>query len=188
MTTGSALRVLAVAAFTSAGAFAQVSPSLLSSVDSLPGVSNFHQVDEHLYRGAQPKPEGFAALAKLGVKTVVDLREPGDLAQKEEALVTAAGMHFIRFSLNGYHAPSDEQISRLLALLNHTEQGPFFIHCRRGADRTGTVVACYRIAHNQLKNPDALQEAKHYGMSWTEISMQHYIRQFTPNKLIALAN
>src|SRR6202167_20498 len=40
------------------------------------GVGNFQKVDEHVYRGAQPTPMGFSNLNKLGIKVVVDLREP----------------------------------------------------------------------------------------------------------------
>lgn len=141
------------------------------------GVPNFHQVDDHLYRGAQPTAEGFQNLAKLGVKTVIDLREPSDRSQTEEKTVTAAGMHYIHVPMNGYHSPSNDQITKLLALLNE-EPGPVFIHCKRGADRTGTVVACYRIARQKWPNDKALAEAKQYGMSWTEFSMQDFVRHF----------
>jgi uncharacterized protein (TIGR01244 family) len=102
----------------------------------LSGVPNFHQVNDHLYRGAQPTEAGFQNLAKLGIKTVIDLREPGDRSQTEEKTVTAAGMHYIHVPLNGYHAPSNDQITKLLAMLNG-EPGPVFIHCkaRRGPHR-----------------------------------------------------
>ena len=42
---------------------------------AVPGVPNFHQVNERVYRGAQPRAEGWSSLAKLGIKTVIDLRE-----------------------------------------------------------------------------------------------------------------
>jgi hypothetical protein len=46
------------------------------------GVPNFHQVSERIYRGAQPTTEGFQELAKMGIKTVVDLRrEPSSSRQ-----------------------------------------------------------------------------------------------------------
>src|SRR5690242_5309050 len=38
-------------------------------------IKNFGQMDEHFYRGAQPKPEDYSALAKLGIKTIIDLRD-----------------------------------------------------------------------------------------------------------------
>jgi uncharacterized protein (TIGR01244 family) len=149
------------------------------------GVPNFHQVDDHLYRGAQPTAEGFRNLASFGVKTVIDLREPGDRARNdEERMVTAAGMQYIHLGLNGYHAPSSGQIADLLATIAR-QSGPVFIHCRRGADRTGTVVACYRIAHQNWTNEKALAEAKQYGMSWTEFSMQDFVKHFMADAMIA---
>jgi uncharacterized protein (TIGR01244 family) len=149
------------------------------------GVPNFHQVDDHLYRGAQPTAEGFRSLAGLGVKTVIDLRAPGDRGRdEEEQIVNQAGMHYIHLGLNGYHAPSSGQIAELLAAIER-ESGPVFIHCRRGADRTGTVVACYRIAHQNWTNEKALAEAKQYGMSWTEFSMQDFVKHFIAGGMIA---
>ena len=52
---------------------------------SVPGIENFDQVDAHVYRGAQPTDEGFRYLAKLGVKTIIDLREADDRAQSGRA-------------------------------------------------------------------------------------------------------
>jgi protein tyrosine phosphatase (PTP) superfamily phosphohydrolase (DUF442 family) len=150
-----------------------------AATDNLPGVPNFHQVDDHLYRGAQPSKEGFENLARLGIKTVLDLREPGDRAVGEEQTVTADGMHYIHIALNGYHAPSDAEVTKILGILSN-DSGLVFIHCRRGADRTGTVIACYRIARENWPNGKALAEAKQYGMSWTEASMQDYVRHFAP--------
>jgi len=42
---------------------------------------------------------------------------------------------------------------------------PVFIHCQHGCDRTGTIIACYRIRHEQWSGKQALQEARHYGIS-----------------------
>jgi protein tyrosine/serine phosphatase len=66
----------------------------------------------------------------------------------------------------------------MLALLNDSSEWPIFVHCRRGADRTGTAIACYRIAHDHWSNQQALAEAKTLGMSSLEIGMQRYILHF----------
>src|ERR1039457_2783323 len=61
-----------------------------------PGVPNFHQVNERIYRGAQPNGEGWDSLAKLGVKTVIDLRPESEHSCKaEKGAVEAAGMHYV---------------------------------------------------------------------------------------------
>ena len=48
------------------------------------GVPNFHQVNDHVYRGAQPTDQGFQSLAKLGVKTIIDLRHGKDHSDGEQ--------------------------------------------------------------------------------------------------------
>ena len=144
-----------------------------------PGVPNFQQVGDHIYRGAQPSAQGFNSLEKLGIRTVIALRG-GDHEKSEQGVVERAGMRYVNVPLSGSAPPSGEQTARLLALLDDNAGWPVFIHCKRGADRTGTVIACYRITHDHWTNQKALAEARLHGMSWTERSMQQYILQFHP--------
>jgi tyrosine-protein phosphatase SIW14 len=142
------------------------------------GVRNFRQVNEHIYRGAQPTAQGLQSLSNLGVKTVIDLREAGGRSRAEQKIVESAGMRYVSVPLSGIAAPSDAQVAKLLAMLDDGSAGPVFIHCRRGLDRTGTVCACYRIAHDGWENKRALEEARSLGMSWLEKAMQHYVLHF----------
>ena len=144
------------------------------------GIPNFHQVNAHIYRGAQPSTRGFCSLANLGVKTIIDLRGGGHRSAAERRIVEAAGMRYVSIPLSDIFAPTDQQVSRLLALLNEAATGPVFIHCRRGDDRTGTIIACYRISHDHWENRQALDEALANGMSRTEILMRHYVLHFKP--------
>jgi tyrosine-protein phosphatase SIW14 len=142
-------------------------------------IPNFHQVNEHVYRGGQPAPETWPNLAKLGVKTVIDLRRDDEHSTVAEArAVTAAGMNYINVPMNGVVAPTNEQIAKVIALLNSNE--PVFVHCKRGADRTGAVIACYRISHDHWQHEQALQEAKSLGMGWAQMGLKHYIMAFRP--------
>lgn len=142
------------------------------------GLHNFGQLNDHVYRGAQPSSAGFAELAKLGVKTIVDLRETGSRSVSEQKIVEADGMKYVSIPLDGYGAPSNETVLKLIGFLDEKSAGPVFVHCRRGADRTGTILACYRIAHDHWENAKALAEAKTFGMSWTERAMQAFIVGF----------
>jgi tyrosine-protein phosphatase SIW14 len=152
------------------------------------GIPNFHQVNGHLYRGGQPDDAAWPSLAKLGVKTVIDLRPATEHSlDQEEKAVEAAGMRYISEPLSGVAAPTSESILKILTLLDSSADGPVFVHCRRGADRTGTVIACYRIARNQWTNQDALNEARSYGMSRMEIGMRHFIHSFHFDPLPAQA-
>lgn len=166
---------------------------LLASV--LPGfaqsssreIKNFYQVDEHVYRGAQPSKEGFDYLKKLGVETVVNLREADGRAREEEKLVTAAGMRYINVPMTGLKAPTDAETAKILSILEDGRNGPVFVHCKRGADRTGAVIAAYRIDHDGWNNARALKEAMDRGMSLLQLPRQGYIRSFRPMKVEAKA-
>jgi Tyrosine phosphatase family len=61
---------------------------------AITGVSNFHEVDPNVYRGAQPSLEGFRNLAALGVKTIVDLRGD-DRLPEEQKEVEELGLRYI---------------------------------------------------------------------------------------------
>jgi tyrosine-protein phosphatase SIW14 len=149
-----------------------------ASVFKAPGVPNFHQVDDHVFRGGQPSAHGFKSLALIGVKTVIDLRSGTEQRHAEESAVQTDGMHYIHVPLNGFTAPTDQQIATVLSLLDDSSGWPVFIHCRRGADRTGTVIACYRVAHDHWANEKALTEARLYRMSPLEQEMREYILHF----------
>jgi protein tyrosine phosphatase (PTP) superfamily phosphohydrolase (DUF442 family) len=151
------------------------------------GVGNFQKVNDHIYRGAQPTGDGFTNLKKLGIETVVDLREPGDRSALEQKVVTAAGMHYVSVPMYGMSMPSNESVQKVLGILEDTSTGPVFVHCRRGADRTGAVIACYRVEHDLWKNKQALAEAKSMGMSWLGKAIQSYVLKYQPRNLEALA-
>jgi len=142
------------------------------------GIKNFYQVDQHLYRGAQPDKEGIEFLAKLGVKTVINLRGEGPESRREEKLVTEAGMKYIHVPMTGLTPPTVTEIQKILGLLEDQTGGAVFVHCKRGADRTGTVIAAYRVDHDGWDNDQALKEAMTRGMSPLQHPRQHYIREF----------
>jgi tyrosine-protein phosphatase SIW14 len=152
---------------------------------SVQGIHNFYKVDEHVYRGAQPTDEGFQYLAKIGVKTVIDLRGVGEGRRNEESVVTAAGMKYINIPMTGLTPPSEAEITKILGMLEDGSSGPVFVHCQRGADRTGAVIASYRIDHDRWDNARALKEAMANGMSFFQIPRQGFIRNFQPRNFEA---
>ena len=140
------------------------------------GIGNFGQVSAHLYRGAQPAPATLTNLSRLGVRLIIDLREP-DKMSAEGVAARAAGLTYTNIPLRGLGRPTDHQVKDILALID-SSPGPVFIHCKHGCDRTGTVVACYRIQHDGWTSGEALKEAVHYGMSRLERGMKAYVVDF----------
>jgi protein tyrosine phosphatase (PTP) superfamily phosphohydrolase (DUF442 family) len=147
---------------------------------SVQGINNFYQVDEHVYRGAQPTTEGYKYLAKIGVKTVLDLREDDERSSGERMVVTSLGMQYVNVPMTGLTPPTATEITKILALLEDGTAGAVFVHCKSGADRTGVVIAAYRIDHDHWDNSRALKEAMSCGMSSFQFPRQSYIRKFQP--------
>jgi protein tyrosine phosphatase (PTP) superfamily phosphohydrolase (DUF442 family) len=168
-------------------ATAAIVVTTIAAAPVVDGVDNFQKVNDHIYRGAQPTNDGFANLKKSGIETVIDLREPGDRSAQEQKVVTTAGMRYVSVPMYGMSRPSNESVQKALAMLEDSSIGPVFVHCKRGADRTGAVIACYRVEHDRWKNQQALEEAKSMGMSWLAKAIQSYVLKYQPRNLEALA-
>lgn len=147
----------------------------MARYDELP---NFHKVNEHLYRGGQPKVGGVKELSELGIKTIINLRGADEQTLSEETEAKAAGLSYFNIPMPGLSRPTHEQISRVMAIIDTAENWPVFIHCKRGSDRTGTIVAIYRISHDEWTANQAMSEAKNFGLSWVEFGMKDYISDY----------
>jgi tyrosine-protein phosphatase SIW14 len=146
-------------------------------------VRNFGQVSSQIYRGGEPTQVGLQELAAMGVKVDIDLREPGSQTELEKQTAERLGMKYLNIPFKPFSAPTDADVQNVLSLLINGGTEPIFLHCRRGKDRTGTVIACYRVQHDGWDNQRALAEAKSYGMSSTERGMRSYVLKFQPMTL-----
>ncbi len=107
--------------------------------------SNFHTVlPGHVYRGAQPSPEKLEALVKeYGIKTIVNLRgccNPMPWYLDQCRLVQRLQISQEDICLSAARLPSAPEIRRLIEVLDRAEY-PLYLHCWRGADRTGLAAA-----------------------------------------------
>jgi protein tyrosine/serine phosphatase len=119
----------------------------------LAGVENFHKVSEQLYRGAQPTAEGMKQLEKLGIKTVVNLRS----FHSDRDEIGDARLAYEHITMKPWHV-EDKEVSRFLKIVGDANRTPVFVHCQRGADRTGTMCAIYRVAAQGWSKGEAIEE------------------------------
>jgi protein tyrosine/serine phosphatase len=143
------------------------------------GLPNFENVDGRLYRGGQPSAEGLAELAREGVVTVVDLRRAGEAPPSRAAERESAErlrLEYLPVRLSPIAAPPRATMVRLLEVISDPRRQPVFVHCQRGADRTGTAVAVYRISRDCWSAREAIAEARRHGMAWFEFGMRRFIR------------
>ena len=155
-----------------------VSATLAQNEARYAELPNFHQINQQLSRGAQPRDGGLSKLAALGIKTIINLRGEDDGTRAEKKEAEALGLRYFSVPLPGLSRPSDEQVERVLKLINDTENQPVFVHCNHGQDRTGVIIAVYRITHDGWTSEQAKAEAKRYGMSWVQVGMKDYISDY----------
>ncbi len=144
---------------------------------AIEGIANLDQVNEHLYRGAQPNRLGLRYLHELGVGTIINLRMADDAWVAEADEAAALGMNYFNVPMNGFSHMTMENMTNVLSIIEKSPT-PVFVHCMVGCDRTGTVLACYRIQHDGWSSEKALREAKTYGMHSREIFMKSLVRRF----------
>ena len=126
------------------------------------GIGDFGEVTPRLFRGAQPNRRGYAALAKMGVNIVVDTR--GNRTKSEGKEVRRHGMQYVAIP---WHCPfpKDETFARFLKLMRDNPDKKVFVHCRLGDDRTGMMIAAYRMAEEGWTADEAMIEMRQFGFN-----------------------
>lgn len=157
-----------------------LAPTATAADAPLIHIRNFGQVNDHVYRGGEPTEEGMRSLGAMHIVLDIDLRESGAATELERRIAQSLGIQYVNIPFPPLTAPSEGQVKRVLSLMQPDDAGKIFVHCRRGKDRTGTVIACYRIEHDGWDNDRAMAEANRYGMSWTEYGMRSFIKHFKP--------
>jgi tyrosine-protein phosphatase SIW14 len=147
----------------------------------LPGIPNAGKVSDSLYRGSQPNAAGYQQLQRLGVSIVVDLRGTAAAQAAEGRAVESLGMRQVAIPSSGFFGPSDAQVATFLKLLRDNPGKKVFVHCYFGDDRTGVMVAAYRIAEQHWAADQAYNEMRFFHFHYHLIFMGHYVKYFPAN-------
>ncbi len=146
---------------------------------NLPGVPRAGKISEVLFRGAQPSAQGLAELKKLGITTIVNLRGNRGPVALERRQAESLGMRFIDIPVLGWSAPTNAQVAQFLKLFQDDSQQKVFVHCHYGEDRSGVMVAAYRIARQNWTADQAVAEMVSFGFHYHLYpGMQSYVRKF----------
>ena len=149
---------------------------------ALDGVPNLHQITPTLYRSEQPTPLGFQNLEKLGIRTVINLRA----FSNDDDEVRGTALRTERVKILTWNV-DDAQVIEVMRMLRDTGNGPFLIHCKHGADRTGLMSAMYRVLEQGWTVDDALAELTGGGYGYHAIwkNILRYVRSADVDKLRA---
>jgi tyrosine-protein phosphatase SIW14 len=143
----------------------QASSSTVSSQDrsfgrklKAKGIPNLGEVTPNLYRGGQPSPEGFEELARMGINIVVDTGR----SKRDEKQIEQLGMRYASFAWY-CPRPKDDVFARFLELIRDNPDKKIFVHCRFGDDRTGMMIAAYRMGLQGWTAEQAMKEMQFFG-------------------------
>ncbi len=123
---------------------------------------NFAKVSDALYRSGQPTQAGMDQLKSYGIKTILKLN---DNNPAESQWASDDGIGFAPMLMGTQQSPSYDQIDQALAVINDPSKQPVLVHCKLGHDRTGAVVAAYRVTVQGWSVDQAASEALQFGYS-----------------------
>ncbi len=140
----------------------------LAAATAAAAIPRFSQVGDGVYRGGRPNADDAPQLRAVGVVAILDL-EGGffgaetDAAREERRWAEAAGFKFYLVPMHPLRAPTPARIDETLAIMTDAANRPVFVHCTRGTDRTGVVVAAYRVAAEGWTPEEAYEEMLRLG-------------------------
>jgi protein tyrosine phosphatase (PTP) superfamily phosphohydrolase (DUF442 family) len=119
----------------------------------LSGVPNLYRISGELYRGDQPSPQGMQNLKNLGLKTIINLRS----FHSDRDEIGDTGLAYEHIYMKAWH-PEEKEAVRFLTIVTDPQRTPVLVHCQHGSDRTGTMIAVYRIAVQGWSKDEAIRE------------------------------
>jgi len=155
-------------------------------------IKNFGQMDERFFRGERPDDGDYAALAELGVKTIIDLTD--NSKEYEQPAVERAGLRYINIPMVDKSYPSMDQINAFLKVVDDPATGKFYVHCAGGRHRTGVMGAVYRFKYDKWNLDLVLAEMDQYefgsgmGHGKQRDFVKDYWKQFQANTVAAAAS
>ncbi len=164
---GAAIAAASVFLFTGVGCASTPAanrPETWAQPVKLEGVPNLYRVSDELYRGDQPSPQGMQNLKQLGLKTIINLRS----LHSDRDEIGETGLAYEHIFMKAWH-PEEEDVVRFLKITTDPKRAPVLVHCKHGSDRTGAMIAVYRIAVQGWSKAEAIREMTQGGYGFHPI-------------------
>jgi tyrosine-protein phosphatase SIW14 len=135
--------------------------------------NNLYKINDSIYRSEQPTKKGMQGLQQLGIKTVLNFRNHHN--DVDEAKNTTLIIERLSQNTNKI---SQEFIISALKIIQQSKK-PILIHCLHGSDRTGVVIAAYRIVYENWTKEEAIVELREKQFGYHETWFPHIVKVLT---------
>lgn len=135
---------------------------------------NLYRINDSIYRSEQPSRKGFRELEVLGIKTVINLRR----LKEDDKKAKGTDLQLKKIPLRAAKMV-EADINNVLHIIQVSEK-PALIHCWHGSDRTGVVIAAYRVVFENWEKERAIREFKRKEFGYHE--------RWYPNLLELISN
>ncbi len=135
-------------------------------------LENCYRVSAELYRCEQPDKKDIPDLQALGIHSIFNLRQ----YHTDSKAFEQAGFKLFLHRID----TDDINVDDLVVTLRQfrTAPKPVMVHCWHGSDRTGSVVAAYRIVFQDWTPAAALDELRHGGYGYHEKTFPNIMTLF----------
>lgn len=146
----------------------------------LAGVPNLYRVSGELYRGDQPSALGMRNLKQLGIKTIINLRS----FHSDRDELGDTDLAYEHIYMKAWH-PEEKEVVRFLKIVTDPRRTPVLVHCQHGADRTGAMIAVYRVAVQGWSKEEAIREMTTGGFGFHPLwrNLPRWIRKLDMDNL-----
>jgi uncharacterized protein (TIGR01244 family) len=133
---------------------------------TVPGITNFAQVETTVACAGAVTPESVAGIKKMGFASIINLRlatEPGANIDAEAAASKAAGITFVHLPFN-VSMPDPAVADRFIKTITEPGTQPAFIHCASG-NRAAAMWMIKRVLVDKWETDRAVEEATQLGLT-----------------------
>lgn len=141
-------------------------------------LDHFYRIDDKHYRGARPDAAGLAVLARLGVRTILNMEDYTSSTrrsiERERKAAQDLGITMHSLPVSPILPLDRDYIGNIISLIGVTEHQPVYLHCLFGTERTGFIMGLDRVFNQGWCPNDAYAEMVRYGFrGWLVPALRH---------------
>lgn len=125
-------------------------------------IGNLYKVSADVFRAEQPDKSNVEDLKSLNIRTMLNLRE----YHEDDSFFTQNGLKLIHHKMSAGGAKVADLIETLRLIKN--AEKPVLVHCWHGSDRTGLIIAGYRMVFQNWNRKEAIEEFRLGGFGYHE--------------------